>query len=333
MAAEWGFDFVRLPLSYHCWSNPKNWRELRETALKEIDEAIEFGLRYRIHVCLNFHRAPGYSVSKWIPEPFNLWTDSEALEACRYHWSHFAARYKDISNRHLSFNLVNEPGAVAGSTLVDDATYYRVIRSLAEGIRSESPERLLIADGLYWGRVPCPLLSTLGIAQSSRGYEPMELSHWKAPWVQEAAAWPLPSWPLPVTSEIEERGRRALARIKSAFARNYIVANALPESLSQEEWDRERIDLQLIQPWKMLEAQGVGIHIGEFGAHNLTPHGTALRWMGTLLAGWKNAGWGWALWNLRGTFGVLDSHRADVSYENFRGHQLDRKMLELLRSS
>jgi endoglucanase len=50
------------------------------------------------------------------------------------------------------------------------------------------------------------------------------------------------------------------------------------------------------------------------------------------LALWKEAGWGWALWNLRGSFGVLDSNRADVAYEDFRGHKLDRKMLEILRT-
>ena len=46
---------------------------------------------------------------------------------------------------------------------------------------------------------------------------------------------------------------------------------------------------------------------------------------------WKEAGWGWALWNLRGGFGVLDSQREDVKYEDFRGHKLDREMLELIR--
>jgi hypothetical protein len=29
---------------------------------------------------------------------------------------------------------------------------------------------------------------------------------------------------------------------------------------------------------------------------------------------------GWALWSLRGDFGVLDSNRADVQYEDYRGH-------------
>jgi endoglucanase len=55
--------------------------------------------------------------------------------------------------------------------------------------------------------------------------------------------------------------------------------------------------------------------------------------MGDLLACLKEAGLGWALWNLSGSFGVLDSGRGDVAYEDFRGRTLDRAMLELLRAS
>ena len=87
-----------------------------------------------------------------------------------------------------------------------------------------------------------------------------------------------------------------------------------------------------IQPWKQLEEKGVGIHVGEWGAYNRTPHKVVLAWMRDCLSLWKDAGWGWALWNLRGSFGVLDSQRADVEYEDFRGHKLDRQMLDLLQS-
>jgi len=52
--------------------------------------------------------------------------------------------------------------------------------------------------------------------------------------------------------------------------------------------------------------------------------------MNDLLALWKELGWGWSLWNLRGSFGVLDSGRSDVRYESYNGHLLDRAMLELL---
>jgi endoglucanase len=50
------------------------------------------------------------------------------------------------------------------------------------------------------------------------------------------------------------------------------------------------------------------------------------------LANWKEAGWGWALWNFRGSFGILDSGRSDGAYESWRGHKLDRAMLTVLQS-
>jgi endoglucanase len=53
--------------------------------------------------------------------------------------------------------------------------------------------------------------------------------------------------------------------------------------------------------------------------------------MRDLLELWKQAGWSWALWNFRGPFGILDSERADVEYQSWRGHKLDRLMLELLQ--
>jgi endoglucanase len=292
--ADWGFDFVRLPLSYHCLSDPKDWRRLREPVLKEVDRAVELGRQHGVHVNLNFHRAPSYCVNP-PAEPFDLWTDERALEACAYHWGAFAERYKGVPSKRLSFDLLNEPGKVP-----EDA-YGRVVRRLVEGIRERDPERLMIADGLEWGTKPVPALADLKIAESTRGYDPIQVSHYKASWMKGSDRWPEPTWPL--------RGPKG------------------------ETWDREMLRQRRIAPWQALERRGVGVHVGEWGAYQHTPHAVALAWMRDRLALWQEAGWGWALWNFRGPFGILDSGRRDVTYEHFRGHQLDRKMMELLQSS
>jgi endoglucanase len=44
----------------------------------------------------------------------------------------------------------------------------------------------------------------------------------------------------------------------------------------------------------------------------------------------KDYGVGWGMWNLRGSFGWVDSGRPDVKYEDLDGHKLDREMLEML---
>jgi endoglucanase len=293
-AAEWGFNFVRLPLSYHCWADPKDWLKLREPVIKEIDQAVELGRKHGVHVNINFHRAPGYCVNP-PKEPLDLWRDEKALEACAFHWAHFAKRYKGIPSAQVSFDLLNEPPDIP------EATYKHVVKRLVEAIRAEDADRLIIADGLRTGNKPVPTLLDLGIAQSTRGYQPARISHYQASWVKGSDQWPVPTWPL----EVSPNNR----------------------------WDKERLRQECIQPWLELQRLGIGVHVGEWGAYNRTPHQVVLAWMGDFLALWKEAGWGWALWNLRGAFGPLDSNRADIKYEDFRGHKLDRAMLDLLRAN
>ncbi len=69
------------------------------------------------------------------------------------------------------------------------------------------------------------------------------------------------------------------------------------------------------------------------GCYNQTPHEVALAWLEDVFSLFNEQGWGWSLWNLQGSFGVLDSERKDVKYENYKGHKLDRKLLELLKRS
>lgn len=325
--AKLGFDFVRLPMSYLCWTEEGNWRNLLEDKLKEIDQAVSFGKQYGVHVSLNFHRGPGYSVDRSKEEPFNLWRDAEAREAFNFHWKHFAERYKGIPNKEVSFNLLNEPATITNerNSIVSEETYVEVVKGVAEAIRSVDPNRLIIADGLWWSRDPVPGLIDLNVAQSTRGYEPMQISHYGASWVYGAETWPEPSWPLKQIEAAELRWESPV--LKDAY-KEKMNDWGIPLDM---EWNQERLKLQLIDPWKKLQQQGVGVHVGEFGAFNNTPHQVVLAWYRDMLSLWKEAGWGWAMWNFRGGFGVLDSERKDVKYENFEGHKLDREMLELLK--
>ncbi|MDZ7372298.1 MAG: glycoside hydrolase family 5 protein, partial [candidate division KSB1 bacterium] len=86
-----------------------------------------------------------------------------------------------------------------------------------------------------------------------------------------------------------------------------------------------------LQQWVDLKNSGVPVHVGEWGVYNKTPHNVTLAFMENRLLAMKWAGLGWALWEFRGSFGILDSGRKDVKYEDYRGHKLDRKMLELLQ--
>ena len=298
--AEWGFDFVRLPLSYWTWSERRDWMKINEQALAPIDQAIEYGRQHGIHINLCLHRIPGYCVNGRELEPAQLFDSpresmERALTAACLHWRYFSRRYQDIPSSRLSFDLLNEP-----PWMEDQTRYVEIVRALVGAIREKSPDRLIVADGADLGQTPVPGIVDLGLVQSTRGYLPKAVSHYTATWVpkNEFESLAMPTWPL-----VDARGQR---------------------------WDREKLRAELIVKWQPLVARGVAVHVGEWGCFNRTPHDVTLAWMSDLLALWKEAGWGWALWNLRGTFGLIDSGRADARYEDFRGHKLDRKMLELL---
>jgi aryl-phospho-beta-D-glucosidase BglC (GH1 family) len=84
------------------------------------------------------------------------------------------------------------------------------------------------------------------------------------------------------------------------------------------------------KPWIELSKQGTGVHCGECGCWNKTPHDVFLAWFTDVLDILNTNGIGFAVWEFSGDFGVLDSNRSDVQYEDFHGHKLDRKMLNLL---
>jgi len=302
--AELGFDFVRLPLCYRLWIKnreheiaPTDAFDIREEALAEVDRGVSLGRQYGLHVCLCFHWAPGYRVGSYAKEPFSLWKDAQALEAFCFHWRLFAERYKGFPSNELSFNLVNEPHRPTEDRMTR-ADHERVVRAAVAAIREVDPERLIIADGVHWANTPCPELADLGIAQSCRGYRPRGISHYNGP--NEKRKFPVPIWP------------------------------GAPDSPNGPGWNRKQLE-EHYEPWADLARQGIGVHCGECGAFHATPHGPLLRWMRDLLDILRGHGTGYALWNFRGPFGVINSCREDVTYESWRGHKLDRELLELLR--
>ncbi len=295
--ADWGFDFVRIPACYTLWIEDDDIYTLDEAMLEKVDRVVRLGQTYDIHIDLNFHRGPGYSVNREREEPFNLWKDQEALDAFIFHWTTFAKRYRGISSEDLSFNLINEPKNPTPDHMTRE-DHARVVRATVAAVRDIDPDRLIIIDGLTWANDPVPELADLNVAQSCRAYVPMGISHYEAGWV-ESEGWPEPTWP-----------------------------GALQYG---EPCDREKLEAHY-QRWADLAAKGVGVHCGEGGAYNRTPHDVFLRWFRDVLDILTSHNIGYALWNFRGAFGILDSGRDDVDYEDWHGHTLDRQLLDLLQA-
>ncbi|MFO7669153.1 MAG: cellulase family glycosylhydrolase [Bacteroidales bacterium] len=310
--SDWGFDFVRIPMAYPAYLEFNRRRDITpeevycisEEALEQIDRLVYMAHQYHMHVSLNLHRAPGYCINAGFHEPFNLWKDEAAQEAFYWHWSMWAKRYKNISRDRISFDLLNEPAMIndmnnqhAEKTIVPGEIYAQVAESAAHAIWRENSGHLVIADGNEVGSKVVQEITHLPIAQSCRGYYPHIISHYKAPW--------------------------AMKDLDNLPPLKY------PGQVGDQFLSREMLE-RFYDPWIKLARSGTGVHCGECGCYIETPHEIFLAWFGDVVDILTSNGIGFALWNFRGNFGILDSGRKDVDYEEWHGHKLDRKLLDLI---
>jgi hypothetical protein len=81
------------------------------------------------------------------------------------------------------------------------------------------------------------------------------------------------------------------------------------------------------------QTENIPVMIQEFGVHNQTPHTITLDYLSDVVPIFHEYNIGYALWNLEGSFGIINSGRTDCNYESYRGKSLDRQMLEILKGS
>lgn len=311
--SDWGFDFVRIPIAYPTYLDidrtrnitPEEVYKIDQKRVDKIDKLVTTAHKYNMHVSLNLHRAPGYCINAGFHEPYNLWRDEEAQKAFYFHWELWAKKYKEISSKRISFDLVNEPAMRddmndqhSRSGPVPGDVYRKVAKAASEAIRKYNPGHLVIADGNNVGNTVIQEITDLNIAQSCRGYFPGIISHYKAPWAnKEPDKLPEPKWP---------------GQVGGQFLNRQMLEN-------------------YYKPWIAAVEKGVGVHCGECGCWNKTPHAVFLAWFNDVLDILSKNGIGFAIWEFRGDFGVLNSRREDVQYEDWHGQKLDRKLLQLLQ--
>lgn len=311
--ADWGFDFVRIPMAYPRYLDFDRSKQITSDdfysidtkVVEEVEKLIYMANKHGLHASLNLHRAPGYCINAGFYEPFNLWKDKEAQDAFSFHWGMWSERFKNVPKDKISFDLLNEPAyrddmndQFSKSSALPGELYRKVAKGAADAIRAVNSERMIIADGNNVGNDVIPELFDLNMGQSCRGYYPHYVSHYQAGWVwKNPADAPTPVW---------------------------------PGTIDGKYFDRDQLEAYY-KPWIELIGKGVGVHCGECGCWKKTPHDVFLAWFGDVIDILTKNGIGYALWNFRGDFGLIDSGREDIDYSDWYGHKLDSRLLDLLQ--
>ena len=292
---DWGFNFARLPMDYQHFIVGDDKFVMNEEGFGKVDKAVEFGQKYGIHIQLCLHHAPGFSILSIPGETRDLQENPESQRAFCGLWQTFAKRYAGIPNESLSFNPLNEPNGFTTEQFV------KVFGDTIEAIRKADPTRFVMLDGNRVASEPVPqFFNVKSTGQAFRGYTPHALTHYKAIYIK-AQPKNEPSWPCLPGPEDDP---------------DLWIWEQPEKTLKKYDWVIET---------------GYPVMVGEFGCGKGTRHDVCLKWMEHCLLLWTEKGLSWAIWNMDGPFGFMDSARADVDYEDFHGRKLDRKMLNLLQ--
>jgi hypothetical protein len=77
----------------------------------------------------------------------------------------------------------------------------------------------------------------------------------------------------------------------------------------------------------------IPVMIQEFGVYNKTPHDVATGYLTNVVSVFKTHQIGYAMWNMIGSMGIINSERADCNYEQYRGKSLDREMTTIVQGN
>jgi endoglucanase len=295
-----GMTHVRLPFNGEAamarFADPARARAV----LDDLDHALDLLLDLDFAVSIDMH--PGGAFQKLHR------TDPEAaLTALNQAWKLIAARISQRPPERVFVELLNEPN-------VDDAIWRGQAERLAASLRKVLPATTFITGPAPYQRVEALAawrpLDDDNIVYAFHYYDPMLFTHQGLTWDDSDPLSRLAGVPYParrddgaiarLVSDLRQRGEAALVK-------ELDLALARP-------WTRETIEAQFAPLSAWSRAHAVPVVLNEFGVLRFKAARTArLEWLRDVRATAEADGFGWAHWDYREGFGLLEeSGRPDL---------------------
>jgi endoglucanase len=214
-------------------------------------------------------------------------------------WRSLARSFASFEPRLVLFELLNEPYPLAGPQ------WWSMQQRTIEAVRSVAPQNTIIANAGGWSGVeeysskfaPPADANTIYTAHV---YQPLLFTHQGATWV-----WPVAAgvdgvdWPLDSTAT--ERAAQTGKTEEAVKQLDYQIG----DRQFQVDWLLTLFDR--LARWQ--ENNGARIYIGEFGVYRaVAPDLSRLRWHKEVRKAFEARGWGWAVWDYAGGFGITQSN-------------------------
>jgi endoglucanase len=291
LLADLGFDHLRLPVDEEqMWAEDgRPEAEAFDLLGQALDGCAEEGLRaiVDLHILRSHH---------FNAKAKPLWTEPAAQERFVGCWRELSRFLRARPLDRVAYELLNEPVA-------DDPELWNALAAKAHAaLRETEPRRTLVIgsnhfqSALTFDRLRVPR-SDPHLLLSFHFYEPLHLTHYRAGWV------PFGDYAGPVRYPGPTVAAADLAGLPATLAKEMARAT--------EAWDRARILGHFAKPLAAARATGLPLYCGEWGCYRQAPRGPRLAWYRDVLSLLDAEKIGWAIWDFRGGFALVDKDGVD----------------------
>jgi len=287
LMAHLGFDHVRLsidpvPLEQY----PRAADGLNADFVTRLVRAVDSILANGLAVEIDLQPEDNYKQQ--------LRVGDYAVDELTMLWRKLAAHYAGRDPDRVFFEILNEPE-------VNDAYRWAGIQArLAAAIRQAAPRNTIIATGANYSNLQDLLalhpLADGNVIYNFHFYEPHEFTH-------QGATWGLTWWsythgiPYPPSDTTMQA---LLLEVPDAADRFAL------ESYWLDHWDAHRIRMTIDAAAAWARENNVPLICNEFGAYrNASDPVSRANWIHDVRTAFEADGIGWAMWDYRGSFGVV----------------------------
>ena len=211
-------------------------------------------------------------------------------------WRSLARALAHLKHELVVFELMNEPTPMVG------AQWRALQERTIEAIRTVAPRNTLIANPGGWSGIedyaefrPYPDAT---VVYTAHVYEPLLFTHQGTTWAWDVAGQVKDVW-WPLSPDLaRQQATRSGATEEAVNQLRYQIS----DGQFQVRWLHDRFD-RLAQ-WQRRNGNPQ-IYIGEFGVYRrIAPEAASLRWHREARQAFEARGWGWAVWDYAGGFGI-----------------------------